>query len=185
VNDIIPEHRNKTSYIVAKLAPYADREAVRAEISRRLPFNDVYTREEWSRQSRGYWVVNTGLGLNISVTVLLGVLVGIVIVAQTLYASTMEHLKEYGTVKAIGGSNWDIYRILLRQAGISAIAGFLVALPLSFAMGPIMASLELKLIIPPLLIGAVFVGTVVFCLAAAIVSFRKVAGIDPAVVFRG
>ena len=48
-------------------------------------------------------------------TVFLGCLVGIVVVAQTLYTSTMEHIKEFGTVKAIGGSNWDIYKILGRS----------------------------------------------------------------------
>ena len=50
-------------------------------------------------------------------TVFLGCLVGVVVVAQTLYTSTMEHLKEFGTVKAIGGGNLDIYRIL-GQAGL-------------------------------------------------------------------
>jgi putative ABC transport system permease protein len=185
VQAIIPEQRNKASYIVARLAPGADPQAVKAEVRRRLPFNDVYTRDEWSRRSRGYWITSTGLGLNIAVTVILGVLVGIVVVAQTLYASTMEHLKEYGTVKAIGGSNWDIYRILFRQAAISAVVGFVLALAPSFGMGPVMAGLDLKLIMPPTLLVVVFVGTVIFCLAAAAVSFRKVAGIDPAMVFRG
>ena len=50
------------------------------------------------------------------ITVFLGCLVGIVVVAQTLYTSTMEHIREFGTVKAIGGGNGDIYRDP-RQAG--------------------------------------------------------------------
>ena len=54
--------------------------------------------------------------MNMCVTVFLGILVGIVVVAQTLYTSAMEHIKEFGTVKAIGGSNLDIYRILGEQA---------------------------------------------------------------------
>ncbi len=58
------------------------------------------------------------------ITVFLGCLVGIVVVAQTLYTSTMEHIKEFGTVKAIGGGNGDIYRILGKQATIAAVAGF-------------------------------------------------------------
>ena len=185
VQQIVVEQRNKASYIVARLAPEADVGAVKAEIRRRLPFNDVYTKEEWSQRSRNYWITSTGLGLNISVTVVLGILVGIVVVAQTLYASTMEHLKEYGTVKAIGGSNWDIYQILFRQAGIAAVVGFVLALGPSFAMGPIMGRLDLKLIISPVLLGIVFAGTLAFCLASAAFSFRKVAGIDPAIVFRG
>jgi putative ABC transport system permease protein len=117
-------------------------------------------------------------------TVFLGCLVGVVVVAQTLYTSTMEHIKEFGTVKAIGGSNADIYRILARQAGVSAVVGFLAGLVPSFAIGPLVEKADLKLIIPPELTAVVFAGTLVLCLAASMISFRKVASIDPGLVFR-
>jgi putative ABC transport system permease protein len=175
----------KTTYIVAKLTPDADTAAVLAEIKRRLPYNDVYTRAEWAARSRDYWVKSTGLGLNMFVTVFLGCLVGVVVVAQTLYASTMDHIKEFGVVKAIGGSNADIYRLLGEQAIIAAIVGFILGVIPSLAARPIVANAGLKLIIPPMVIAIVFAGTIVFCLAASLVSFRKVATIDPALVFRG
>lgn len=175
----------KTNYIIAKLNPGADTAAIRAEIARRLPFNDVYTRREWSERSRNYWLVSTGLGLNMFVTVFLGCLVGVVVVAQTLYASTMDHIKEFGVVKAIGGSNFDIYRLLGKQAVIAAIVGFVLGAIPSFAVQPLIARAGLKLIIPGPVVAVVFAGTIVFCLAAALVSFRKVATIDPALVFRG
>jgi len=76
---------------------------VASEIRRRLPFNDVHTREQWATKSRAYWVVSTGLGMNMGITVFLGILVGIVVVAQTLYTSAVEHVKEFGTVK---GHRW-------------------------------------------------------------------------------
>jgi putative ABC transport system permease protein len=175
----------QTMYILAKLTPDADTMAVRAEIARRLPYNDVYTRREWAERSRRYWVESTGIGLNMFVTVFLGCLVGIVVVAQTLYASTMDHIKEFGVVKAIGGSNVDIYRLLGEQAIIAAVVGFVLGAISSFAVQPLIARAGLKLIIPPAVVAVVFVGTIVFCLAAALISFRKVATIDPALVFRG
>jgi putative ABC transport system permease protein len=175
---------NRTSYILVKLAPGADPEAVRAEIRRRLPFNDVFTSREWATRSRNYWIISTGLGLNMFITVFLGCLVGLVVVAQTLYTSTMEHLKEFGTVKAIGGGNSDIYGILARQATISALVGFVFGAIPSYLLGKFVARADLKLIIPPALWTGVFIGTVVMCLAAALISFRKVASIDPALVFR-
>jgi len=175
---------NRTSYILVKLSPGADAEAVRAEIKRRLPFNDVFTRREWANRSRSYWIVSTGLGLNMFITVFLGCLVGVVVVAQTLYTSTMEHLKEFGTVKAIGGGNADIYGILARQATISALVGFVFGAIPSYFVGQLVAKADLKLIIPPTLWAGVFVGTIIMCLAAALISFRKVAAIDPALVFR-
>jgi putative ABC transport system permease protein len=179
------ELQGHTTYILVKLTPGADREAVRKEIRRRLPFNDVFTSDEWAKRSRSYWVDSTGLGLNMYLTVFLGCLVGIVVVAQTLYTSTMEHIKEFGTVKAIGGGNIDIYTILGKQATIAAVAGFILGAAMSYAIRPLIYKIDLKLVIPTELSIIVFVGSIALCLAAAMISFRKVASIDPALVFRG
>jgi putative ABC transport system permease protein len=174
----------KASYILIKLAPGADREAVKAELERRLPHNDVYSSTAWAERTRQYWIANTGIGFNAFLTVFLGCLVGVVVVAQTLYTSTMEHLREFGTVKAIGGSNLDIYRMLGRQASISAVLGFVLGyVPAQFLV-PVISKAGLKLIMVPELVATVFVGTLVLCLLSALVSFRKVASIDPALVFR-
>lgn len=178
------ELSGNTTYVLIKLAPGADLETVRREVQRRLPYNDVFTRAEWADRSRRYWVESTGLGLNLAMTVFLGCLVGIVVVAQTLYTSTMEHIKEFGTVKAIGGSNRTIYAILGKQAAISAVVGFLLGGAMAWFLRPAMASIGLKLIISSSFAATVAVGTVVLCLAAAMISFRKVAKIDPALVFR-
>jgi putative ABC transport system permease protein len=177
--------RGNTTYILVKLAPGANVETVRAQIRKRLPFNDVYTQREWATRSRSYWVDSTGLGLNMYLTVFLGCLVGIVVVAQTLYTSTMEHIKEFGTVKAIGGGNADIYSILGKQATIAAIAGFFLGALMAYAIRPLIYKIDLKLVIPNELFVAVFFGAIVLCLAASMISFRKVASIDPALVFRG
>jgi putative ABC transport system permease protein len=176
--------RGNTTYVLVKTAPGADVEAVRAELQRRLPYNDVFTRVEWAQRSRDYWVKSTGLGMSMGVTVFLGVLVGIVIVAQTLYTSAVEHLKEFGTVKAIGGSNLDIYRILGEQALIAAVLGFALGALLSYGVRPAMAAIHLNVLLSPGFSAVVFVGTVVMCLGSALFSFRRVAGIDPALVFR-
>ena len=174
----------KTTYILVKLAPGADLEATRRELQRRLPYNYVFTSAQWAKKSRDYWVISTGLGLNAYLTVFLGCLVGVVVVAQTLYTSTMEHLKEFGTVKAIGGTNADIYRILARQATISALIGFGAGLAIALILVPLAGRAHLKLILPLPFVLAVAAGTVLMCLAAAMLSFRKVAGIDPGLVFR-
>jgi putative ABC transport system permease protein len=176
--------RGNTDYVLVRLLPGADPEAVRAELRRKLPYNDVHTRAEWAARSRAYWVKNTGLGFNMALTVFLGCLVGVVVVAQTLYASTLEHLKEFGTVKAIGGSNRDVYRLLMRQAVVAALAGFAAGLLPALALVSPLARRGLELVITPGFITAAFIGTVTMCVAAALLSFRKVASIDPALVFR-
>jgi putative ABC transport system permease protein len=176
--------RGNTTYVLVKLAHGADVRQVKSELQRRLPYNDVFTRDEWAERSRHYWIASTGLGMSMGVTVFLGVLVGIVIVAQTLYTSAVEHIKEFGTVKAIGGSNLDIYRILGEQALIAAALGFVLGAAISYAARPVMAGIHLNVLISPGFTAAVFLGTVLMCLGAALFSFRRVAGIDPALVFR-
>ena len=179
------ELRGRTTYILVKLAPGADPAGVRAEIRRRLPYNDVRTRTEWAARSRTYWVKNTGLGLSMYVTVFLGCLVGVIVVAQTLHTSTIEHDKEFATVKALGGRNSEIYRIIAEQAVIAALIGFAAGCTLAYAIRPLLARLDLKLILTPELDALVFAGTVMLCLAASAVPFRRVAVLDPATVLRG
>lgn len=176
--------RGNTTYVLVKLAPGADAAVVKSELQRRLPYNDVLTREEWARQSRDYWVKSTGLGMSMGVTVFLGILVGIVIVAQTLYTSAVENIKQFGTVKAIGGSNLAIYRILGEQALLAAVIGFALGASFSYLARPAMAAIHLTVRLSPGFSAVVFAGTVVMCLGAALFSFRRVASIDPALVFR-
>ncbi len=176
---------NRTTYILVKLAPGADAEAVRAAIRRRLPYNNVWTRDEWAARSRSYWTDNTGLGLNMVMTVFLGGLVGVVVVAQTLYTSTMEHIKEFATVKAIGGGNAEIYAVIAKQAAIAAVIGFALGAAMAYGLRPLMAGIDLKLILTPGLSLSVFAGTLALCLGASAISFRRVASLDPALVFRG
>ena len=97
-------------------------------------------------------------------------------------------------IKALGGrleafyfgfSESDIYAILGKQASIAAIAGYLVGAAMAYGMAPLVSKIDLKLIIPNELAIAVFFGALVMCLLAAMISFRKVASIDPALVFRG
>jgi putative ABC transport system permease protein len=176
---------NRTTYVVVKLAEGADPESVRAAIRRRLPYNDVWTREEWAARSQSYWTDSTGLGLNMAMTVFLGCLVGVVVVAQTLYTSTMEHIKEFATVKAIGGGNGEIYAVIAKQAAIAAVVGFALGAAMAYGLQPVMAGIDLKLILTPGLSATVFGGTLALCLAASAISFRRVAALDPALVFRG
>lgn len=176
--------RGNTTYIVVKLAEGAGLAAVQAEIRRRLPYNDVFSKAAWMEKSQRYWTTNTGIGINMLLTVFLGALVGVVVVAQTLYTSVMEHIKEFATLKAIGGDNADVYAILAKQAVIAALLGFALGCVPTFFLRPWVARLSLDLLISPRLLLIVGVGTLLLCLAAAALSFHKVASTDPALVFR-
>lgn len=174
----------RTSYTVVKLDPRVNIETVRHEIQRRLPHNDVHTTAEWAKRSESYWVDSTGIGLNMYLTVFLGVLVGVVVVTQTLYTSTMEHLREYGTVKAIGGRNSDLYAVIGKQALIAALLGFAVGGAMTWSLRGGVEQAGLKLLITPEMVFMVGAGSILLCLMAALISIRKVTRLDPALVFR-
>jgi putative ABC transport system permease protein len=178
------ELRNRTTYMVVKLAPGTDLSFVRDEIRSRLPHNDVRTKEEWSGRCRNYWIVNTGLGLSMYVTVFLGCVIGVVVVAQTLYTATIDHYQDFGIIKSLGGGNLDIYGILAFQALAAALIGFAVGGALAGAVGPLLAKLDLKLILQLDHAVEIFVVTVVLCLVASVASYRRIARLDPAIVFR-
>src|SRR5262249_45900226 len=143
---LVPTLRGNATYILVKLLPGADRDQVMAEIRRRLPFNDVHPREEWAAKTRSYWLKSTGIGINMIMTVFLGCVIGIVIVAQALYTFTIEHLREFGMIKAVGGSNRDVYAILARQAWLSAVTGFVLGYLPSRALEPAVEAVGMKML---------------------------------------
>ena len=85
---------------------------------------EVLTPAEFRERSRTFWLFGTGAGAALFAGALLGVIVGTVVVAQTLYASTKEHLNEFATLRAIGSSRRYIYKVIIWQALLSAVIGF-------------------------------------------------------------
>jgi len=115
---------------------------------------------------------------------LLGFLVGVVIVGQTIYASTMEHLQEFGTLKAIGATNRNLLAVIVYQALANAILGYLIALATATLMQLSYERLGLNFVITFELQVTMFGVTLAMCLGSSILSVRKVFQIDPVVVFR-
>ena len=145
---------------------------------------DVYTRDQYSWKTRLYWTWETGIGVGFGLTVLMAIIVGVVIVSQTIYSATIEHLREFGTLKAIGATNRDVYLIILKQALINAFIGYGIGLGLTLLAVRTFGATGLVMVIPPGLMLAVFVLTVAMCATASVVSVRKALKVDPLVVFR-
>jgi putative ABC transport system permease protein len=97
------------SYLLVKLLPGADLEQVRHDLQSSLPDSEVLTTAEFQERSRSYWLFGTGAGAALFAGAILGIIVGVVIVAQTLYSSTKDHLDEFATLRAMGSSNGYIY----------------------------------------------------------------------------
>ena len=123
--------------------------------------------------------------LDVLIAAALGLLVGIVVVAQTIYASTMDHIREYGTLKAMGASNGYLYRVIIKQAAISGLIGYVIGMSMSLFVSRASMQGTTAIILPPLIIAALLVLTLLMCIGASLVSINKVTRLDPAMVFRG
>ncbi|MEJ0070373.1 MAG: ABC transporter permease [Pseudomonadota bacterium] len=114
----------------------------------------------------------------------LGLLVGIVVVAQTLYANTVDRLPEYATLRAMGASNRYLQAIIVRQAVISAGFGYAAGLGLALAVAYAARDGSAALLLPWQLAAGLGAVTVAMCIAASLISIRKVTTICPTSVFR-
>jgi putative ABC transport system permease protein len=171
------------SYLLVKLRPGADLEHVRRDLQVSLPDSEVLTPAEFHERSRLYWLFGTGAGAALFAGAILGIIVGLVIVAQTLYSSTKDHLDEFATLRAMGSSNGYIYSVIIYQAVISAVIGFAFATLIGFSVVEFTRSGALPVLITPMLVLAMLVLTVVMCITAALGAIFRVVRIDPATVF--
>lgn len=175
--------RDQASYTVVRLSPGADIAAVKAELTRRLPDAEVLTRDQFRDRSLDYWLFETGAGAALIAGAILGLIVGLVVVAQTLYASTKDHLNEFATLRALGASAGYIHRVILCQALISAIVGYLVGLSLSLLVVYSAQDSTLPVIFTPGLGVFLLALTIGMCVLSAMSAIIKVTRIDPAMVF--
>jgi putative ABC transport system permease protein len=173
----------EATYILVRLSPEANIDTLRRRILENTSDAEVLTSAEFRDRSRSFWLFGTGAGAALFGGALLGVIVGTVIVAQTLYSSTKERLIEFATLRAMGSSSVYIYKVIICQALISAVIGFSVAWLIDTAVVRMTAETALPIIITANLTLALFLLTLLMCITSAIAAIVQVTRIDPVVVF--
>lgn len=174
---------NKATYFLVRVTPGSNIETVRQQIADNVKDSEVLTEAEFRERSRSFWLFGTGAGAALFAGALLGIIVGTVIVAQTLYSSTKDHLNEFATLRAIGSSSVYIVKVILWQALLSAVIGFLIAAGIGLLVVKFTADTALPVLMTPGLMVGLFALTVVMCAVSAISAILEVMRIDPAMVF--
>jgi len=145
----------------------------------------VYTQEELIQKTQTYWQQRTGIGLILGLGTVVGIIVGIVVVSQILYSSVSDHIREFGTLKAMGASAGMIYQVIIEQALWMAILGYLPATIICLGIARwINWNQGTLLLITPVSAIAIFVLTIIMCIGSAIFAIQKVNRVDPAIVFK-
>lgn len=173
------------SFFLVKLWPRADRERVMAAIRRRVPKAAVYTPGQFARVSQDYWMRRTGIGISFGASTGLGLLVGLMMVGQSLYALALDHLDEYATLKAIGAEDHHICGVIVSQSLAIAGAGSLGGLAIVLAIRGLWNSPLAPVEIPSSLMGLAVMMVVVICLASSLLPYARIRRVDPAMVLIG
>lgn len=173
----------KTTFFLVQLEPGADVQVVRQDLAKRLDGAEVLTKQEFQDRSLKQWLFRTGAGVALIGGALLGILVGTVIVAQTLYSSTKDHLNEFATLRALGSSSGYIHRVILAQAGLSAVLGYVLGMAIALAIVFFTQRTALPIVMTSGLAFWLFALTLAMCAISALSAIVKVTKIDPATVF--
>jgi putative ABC transport system permease protein len=174
---------NKATYFLVRVSPGADVESVRRGLEANLSDVDVLTPAQFRDRSRSFWLFGTGAGFALLAGALLGLIVGTVIVAQTLYSSTKDHINEFATLRAIGSSSLYIHKVIICQALISAVIGFCLAAGIGLIIVAATRETALPIVMTPTLTLVLFLLTLVMCVISAIAALLQVMRIDPVMVF--
>ena len=174
----------EASYILIRLAPGASAQDVQARLQRDVPNAEVVTTDAFSKRTVAYWIGSTGAGLSLALGCALSAIVGITVVAQTLYTATIERIAEYATLSAMGAPSRYLYEIVVKQAmiagGIGCACSLLIAAVISALArnGPVALQLTGGLSV------IIIVFTMSMCAFASLLAVRRLSAIDPTSVFK-
>lgn len=143
----------------------------------------ILTMQGYINFEKGYWQKSTAIGFIFTLGTVMGFIVGIVIVYQILYTDVSDHLAEYATLKAMGYGNMYLAQVVIQEAFVLSILGFIPGLGISFGLYNLTKNATLL----PLYIWdkaiPVMLLTMVMCVVSGAISLRKVQSADPAEIF--
>lgn len=183
---LIPARRPRMIDIgVVRVEPDASVEQVRQDLVAALPPDvRVLTRDEFIDFEQTYWLRNSPVGFIFNLGTFMGFIVGAVIVYQILYSDVSDHLAEYATLKAMGYSDGRLFGIVVRQALILAVLGFVPGYAIAHALYILtQRATFLPIEMTVARAGFVFAMTVAMCAGSAALAMRKLRSADPAEIF--
>jgi putative ABC transport system permease protein len=172
------------NYVLVRVRAPGSVNTVRAAIERALPGARAFPRDEMAAITRRFWVERTKIGFLLLLGASLGVFVGGIVVAQILYASVNEHLREYGTLKALGIGDRALYGAIALQAVTLAVLGYIPGLAIGIGVAAAAAAGRgTPIEITPQGALLAFAVALLTCVVAAFVAVQRAVRVDPALAF--
>lgn len=184
--NLFPSEPRVTSFVMVQPKPGEAIDALCQRIEEQTGLMAL-TRDEFFWKTINYFLGSTGIPVNFGITILLGFIVGAAVTGQTFYLFTVENLRQFGAVKAMGATNGKIVRMILLQGIVIGAIGFGIGIGLSAIFFISTSRLTHLAGIHLTWVSVVGTGIAIFViiLVTALVSIRKVLVLEPAIVFRG
>jgi len=178
-----PQERKLLSFVLVKAQPGQDL----AELSRRITRTTglaAYTQPQFVQKTYNYFMENTGIPVNFGISVALGFLVGTAIAGQTFYQFTLENLRHFGALKAMGAGNRMVLKMIGVQAVLVGAIGYGLGVGIASLFGFLTRNTELSFRLPWWLMLGSAGAIIVISAIASMFSVWKVLKLEPVVVFK-
>jgi putative ABC transport system permease protein len=180
-----PQERKIMSFILANPQPGLTSREVCQRITDQTGLRAL-TQDQFAWVTVDYYLRKTGIPINFGITVLLGFIVGTAIAGQTFYLFTIENLKQFGALKAMGASNLKLLGMIMLQAAVVALIGYALGVGAAAIFGQITKSAaRLAFFMPWQILAGTGVAVLLISILASLLSIRRVMVLEPAIVFQG
>jgi len=179
----VPRERKLLSFILAKAKPGVNPEALCGRITRDTDLA-AYTRDQFKWLTVMYFMKNTGIPINFGIAVGLGLLIGTVITGFMFYSFTIDNIRYFGTLKAMGASNGTLLVMIVLQALAAGLIGFGLGIGAAAGIGWVSRNGPLAFFMPWQLMAVAGVAVTFICVLSAVLSLRRVMTLEPAMVFK-
>jgi putative ABC transport system permease protein len=174
---------DEVTYVIARCEPGTTPEQLRDAIASSVPAVEALTTRQFVQRSLSYWLFDTGLGLTVIATAILGLVVGTVIISQALYAITNDHLPNYATLLAVGFGRLQLVVIVMVQATVLGIIGIAIGSAVFGRMSSLSQATPIPIEMIPVVYASIVAVFLASCVAASFLSLRTIFRIDPVTVF--
>jgi len=179
-----PRERKLLSFVLVKAQAGLDPQTLTRRIREQTGLA-AHTSQEFKDLTYDYFMKYTGIPINFGIAVGLGFIIGTAIAGQTFYNFTLENIRYFGTLKAMGATNGILLRMILLQALLVGSLGYGLGVGGASLFGYLLGGTELSFRLTRELL--VFAGTAIglIIILSALISIRKVMTLEPAIVFKG
>ena len=178
-----PRERKLLSFILVKANPGESLAAVCGRI-RKATGLTAHTREQFVQLTLDYFMKRTGIPINIATSVLLGFIIGTAIAGQTFYNFTLDNLRYFGTLKAMGAANSRLLLMIVLQALVVGAIGYGLGVGAACLFGAVTQNTEVAFRLPWQVLALTAGAVLLICSGSALLSIWKVIRLEPAIVFR-